>query len=120
MNWPYNIKIVALYQNMRQKLVYVKVEMKVSEPTHILDKHFVWDNVFAGTDKITIIFSTLRMRTEMVLETLVFLPFNHLTWLVAREVFIKISVVLHSLHSDISVKYHQLKGILKMFPRLPV
>jgi hypothetical protein len=28
-------------------------------------------------------FSTLRMRTEMVLETLAFSPFNHLTQLVA-------------------------------------
>jgi hypothetical protein len=27
--------------------------------------------------------SILRTRTEMVLETLVFSPFNHLTWLVA-------------------------------------
>jgi hypothetical protein len=33
-------------------------------------------------------FSTLRTRTEMVLETLVFLPFNHLTRLVTRENFI--------------------------------
>jgi hypothetical protein len=33
-------------------------------------------------------FSTLRTRTEMVLETLVFSPFNHLTRLVAREDFI--------------------------------
>jgi hypothetical protein len=30
----------------------------------------------------------LRMRMEMVLEMLVFSPFNHLTWLVAREDFI--------------------------------
>jgi hypothetical protein len=33
-------------------------------------------------------FSTLRTRTEKVLETLVFSPFNHLTRLVAREDFI--------------------------------
>jgi hypothetical protein len=33
-------------------------------------------------------FSTLRMRTEMVLETLVSSPFNHLTRLMAREDFI--------------------------------
>jgi hypothetical protein len=32
--------------------------------------------------------STLRTRTEMVLETLVFSPFNQLTRLVAREHFI--------------------------------
>jgi hypothetical protein len=32
--------------------------------------------------------STLRMRTEMVFETLVFSPFNHLTRLTARENFI--------------------------------
>jgi hypothetical protein len=33
-------------------------------------------------------FSTMRTRAEMVLEMLVFLPFKHLTWLVAREDFI--------------------------------
>jgi hypothetical protein len=33
-------------------------------------------------------FSILRTRTEMVIETLVFSPFNHLTRLVAREDFI--------------------------------
>jgi hypothetical protein len=33
-------------------------------------------------------FSTLRTRMEMVLKTLVFSPFNHLTRLVAREDFI--------------------------------
>jgi hypothetical protein len=32
--------------------------------------------------------STLRTRTEMVLETLVYSPFNHLTRLVAEEDFI--------------------------------
>jgi hypothetical protein len=32
--------------------------------------------------------STLKTRAEMVLEMLVFLPFNQLTWLVAREHFI--------------------------------
>jgi hypothetical protein len=36
-------------------------------------------------------FSTLRTRTEMVLETLVFSPFDHLTRLVARENFIILS-----------------------------
>jgi hypothetical protein len=35
-------------------------------------------------------FSTLRMRMEMVLKMLVFSPFNHLTWLVAREDFIRL------------------------------
>jgi hypothetical protein len=34
-------------------------------------------------------FSTLRTRTKMVLETLIFSPSNHLTQLVARENFIK-------------------------------
>jgi hypothetical protein len=38
------------------------------------------------------IFSTLRTRTGMVLETLVFSPFNHLTRLVARENFITLIV----------------------------
>jgi hypothetical protein len=32
--------------------------------------------------------STLRTRTEIVFETLVFSPFNHLTWLIAQENFI--------------------------------
>jgi hypothetical protein len=35
----------------------------------------------------------MRTRMEMALETLVFSPFNHLTWLIAREDFI-ISEVL--------------------------
>jgi hypothetical protein len=41
------------------------------------------------TDENSSHFSTLRTRTEMVLEALVFSPFNNLTWLVAREDFIK-------------------------------
>jgi hypothetical protein len=40
------------------------------------------------------VFSTLRMRTEMVPETLVFSPFNHLTRLVARKNFI---IIVNSL-----------------------
>jgi hypothetical protein len=37
--------------------------------------------------------STLRTRTEMVFETLVFSPLNHLTWLIARENFIMEEVI---------------------------
>jgi hypothetical protein len=33
--------------------------------------------------------STLRTRTETVFKKLIFSPFNHLTWLIARENFIK-------------------------------
>jgi hypothetical protein len=39
-------------------------------------------------------FSTLRTRTEMVSETLVFSPFNQLTLLIARENFITASIHL--------------------------
>jgi len=35
--------------------------------------------------------SSLMTRTEMVLATLVYSPFNHLTWLLAREHFIEFS-----------------------------
>jgi hypothetical protein len=35
--------------------------------------------------------SVLRTRPEMVFETLVFSPLNHLTWLIARENFIILS-----------------------------
>jgi len=35
--------------------------------------------------------SPLRTRTEMVFETLVFLPFNHLTRLIVRENFFILS-----------------------------
>jgi hypothetical protein len=45
-------------------------------------------------------FCALRTGTEMVLETLVFSPFNHLTWLVAREDFI-----IHS-HHESSTSYN--------------
>jgi hypothetical protein len=38
----------------------------------------------------------------MVLETLVFSPFNHLTRLVARENFIKLELRLPSVHSKLS------------------
>jgi hypothetical protein len=38
--------------------------------------------------KSSLLFRTLRMRTEMDLETSVFSYFNHLTRLVAREDFI--------------------------------
>jgi hypothetical protein len=39
-------------------------------------------------------FSILRSTTEMVLETLVFSPFNHLTRLVARRNFIIKDIVI--------------------------
>jgi hypothetical protein len=38
---------------------------------------------------------TLRMRTEMVFEMLVFSPLNHLTWLIAQENFIIHSDLFH-------------------------
>jgi hypothetical protein len=34
------------------------------------------------------IFSALKMKTQIVFETLVFSLFNHLRWLVVREYFI--------------------------------
>jgi hypothetical protein len=43
----------------------------------------------SDTDWFSRYISTLKTRTEMVLETLVFSPLNQLTWLVAREYFIK-------------------------------
>jgi hypothetical protein len=42
-----------------------------------------YDEVLSGYHQ-----STLRMRTEMVFETLVCSLLNHLTWLIARENFI--------------------------------
>jgi len=35
-----------------------------------------------------LVLGTLRMRTEMVFKMLVFLPFNHLTQLIAQENFV--------------------------------
>jgi hypothetical protein len=40
------------------------------------------------TDWVSSHVSTLRMRIEVVFETLVFSPFNHLTCLIAQENFI--------------------------------
>jgi hypothetical protein len=57
------------------------------------------------TDWIPGHFSSLRMRTEMVLETLVSSAFNHLTWLAAQESFIASnsqSPTQNKLHSDSS------------------
>jgi hypothetical protein len=42
----------------------------------------------SDTDWFSRYISTLKTRTEMVLETLVFLLLNQLTWLVSREYFI--------------------------------
>jgi hypothetical protein len=56
-------------------------------------------------------FSTLRTRTEIVLETLVFSSFNHVTRLVAREDFIILSRRKSSrLYIKNSSKYDSLMG----------
>jgi hypothetical protein len=61
--------------------------------THALGRYIY------GTDENSSHFSTLRMRTEMVLEMLVFSPFNHLMRLVDQEDFI-----IHS-HRESSRSY---------------
>jgi len=48
--------------------------------------------------------TTLRMRTEMVLETLVCLLLNHSTWIITQENF---TVILNELMEFISVHYLQ-------------
>jgi hypothetical protein len=44
------------------------MERKVSEPSHVSEKHFVCDNVFAGKDKIKI--DTLNILTFLQVSSL--------------------------------------------------
>jgi hypothetical protein len=66
-----------------KKMYTHKVNIPYYIYVHIFLGHSVYD-----MDGNSSHFSTLRTRTEMVLETLIFSPFNHLTRLVARQNFI--------------------------------
>jgi hypothetical protein len=50
----------------------------------------------------------------MVLETLVFSPFNHLTWLAAREDFIKFNVSYVSIYSFVGDSYKEIVSVTKL------
>jgi hypothetical protein len=49
--------------------------------------------------------STLRMRTEMIFEILIFSLFNHLTQLIAQENFIISVLVLSAEYGKCRLKY---------------
>jgi hypothetical protein len=52
---------------------------------------FLWNTKIHSRSKTisVLVISSLMMMTEMVVETLVYSPFNHLTRLLAREYFIE-------------------------------
>jgi hypothetical protein len=74
----------------RRKTWYNNNTLNVRETTW----RYEYDEVFSGYQPGQLVErweNTLRTRTEMVFETLVFSPFNHLTRLIARENFIILS-----------------------------